>query len=127
MINAQICSVYNETMQKHAALEDRVADFVTLKSENHMQLFGASDKPFIATGPLGKLKIRHAHLSQDISILYRIAGSPPTMYLFGLFSHKETGTSSTSNHKLQKSLATRLGRQFTDLHDAIDLNIVVLD
>ena len=107
-----LSEIFEETEKRHHVVADKVDEFVKVKSINPTQRFGASDTRFNPDGPLGKLKISHAHLSQDISILYRIAGSPPTIYVLGLFSHKETGTSGTANVKKQKSTATTFRNEF---------------
>ena len=120
MINVQSGTIFDETSKKYPALQNKILDFVALKSANPSQKFGSSDYPFNADGPLGKMKIKHAHLSQDISIFYKIAGSPSTLYLYGLFSHKESGTGNTKNNNLQKSLAVKLKNQFPDLKDDFD-------
>lgn len=120
MANYEMCDVYIETLQKYPKLAAKMKDFIQFKTENPSRQFGSSDYPFQADGPLGKMKIKHAHLSQDVSILYKMAGSPTTLYLYGLFSHNESGTGNTKNNKIQKSLATRLGNQFPELKDDFD-------
>lgn len=113
-----ICKKFNETLLQYPHLAGKLEEFIKSKSANTMQPFGASDKPFNPDGPLGKLKIVHAHLTHDVSIFYRIKGSPPTLYLFGLFSHKESGTDKSSqNRNIQKSLAKSLSTQFPELSE----------
>jgi hypothetical protein len=120
MLDVQSGTIFDETLNKYPALENRVIDFIKLKTTNPSQRFGSSDYPFNSDGPLGKMKLKHAHLSQDVSIFYKIAGSPSTLYIFGLFSHNESGTGNTKNNKLQKSLAARLKNQFPDLKDDLE-------
>lgn len=120
MINVKSGTIFDETSKKYPALETKVLDFISLKTTNPSQKFGSSDYPFNSDGPLGKMKLKHAKVTQDISILYKIAGSPSTLYLYGLFSHKESGTDNTKNNNLQKSLATKLKNQFPDLKDDFD-------
>ena len=105
-------TIFQSTAITHGAVSRKVSDFIQLKLENPTQRYGASDTRFNPDGPLGKLKISHAHLSQDISILYRIAGSPTKLYMLGLFSHKETGTGNNSNIKKQKSIAKSFSNEF---------------
>lgn len=113
-VNVRICKLYEETLAKHSGLKERVADFIKSKNENPLASFGSSDTHFIADGPIGKtgLKLKHAHLSQDVSIIYRLHGNPTTLDLYGLFSHKESGTGNSANIKVQKSLAKKLSSQF---------------
>lgn len=127
MIDFQTGTLYDETMQKYSALANRVVDFIKLKTTNPSQKFGSSDYPYNSDGPLGKMKLKHAHLTQDVSIIYRIAGSPSTLYIFGLFSHNDSGTGNTKNNKLQKSLAARLKNQFPDLKDDFDYILDPID
>lgn len=120
MINVQSGTMFDETSKKYPALQSKILDFIALKTANPSQKFGSSDYPFNADGPLGKMKLKHAHLSQDISIFYKMAGSPSTLYIYGLFSHKESGTGNTKNNNLQKSLASKLKNQFPELKDDFD-------
>ena len=120
MANYEMCDVYIETIQKYSKLSGKMKDFIQFKTENPSRQFGSSDYPFNSDGPLGKMKLKHAHITQDISIFYKMAGSPATLYLYGLFSHNESGTGNTKNNKLQKSLAARLKNQFPDLKDDFD-------
>ena len=120
MLKVEMCPAYDESLIKYRTLENKANDFIRMKAQNPAQKFGSSDYPYNSDGPLGKMKLKHAHLSQDISIVYRIAGSPSKLYLFGLFSHNESGTGNTKNNKLQKSLAARLKNQFPDLKDDLE-------
>ena len=110
--NIVFSSLFIHTLNTHKVVADKAESFINAKLENPTQRYGASDSRFIPAGPLGKLKVSHAHLSKDISILYRIAGTPAKLYLYGIFSHKESGTSDTPNINKQKSLSTTLGNQF---------------
>lgn len=111
-------TIFNKTEQTHSNLSNKLIDFIRTKSENPTQRFGSSDYQFTSDAPLGgKLKLSHAHLSQDVCVVYRIKGKPPTLYLFGLFSHKELGTGNTANIKLQKSMHDIFKNQFPDLSE----------
>jgi hypothetical protein len=112
-VNVRICKLYTDTLVTHATLAERAAEFIKAKNENHLAAFGSSDTHFVANGPIGQtgLKLKHAHLNQDVSIIYRLHGNPATLDLYGLFSHKESGTGNTGNIKTQRSLATKLSNQ----------------
>ena len=113
-----ICPKFLETSNKYNNLSGKIEEFIATKKHNPLQRFGASDSQFSNDGPLGKLKISHAHLTHDVSILYRIKGSPATIYLFGLFSHKESGTDKNNpNRNVTKTLAKTLSTQFPDLKE----------
>jgi hypothetical protein len=112
------CQKHTETMSVHGGLADKLAEFILVKTQNPTQRFGSSDSQFTNDGALGKLKISHAHLSHDVSVLYRIKGKPPTIYLFGLFSHKESGTDKNNpNRNITKTLAKTLSTQFPELDE----------
>jgi hypothetical protein len=108
---------YDNTLAKYPSYTDKLIQFIELKKTNPIAKFGSKDSMFIGTGPLGKLKIKHAHISQNLSILYNIAGKPTVLYLYGIYSHKETGTSTTPNLNTQKQLAKQLKSDFPFLHE----------
>ena len=112
-VNVRVCDLYKETVAKYPQLAPKVADFIRAKNENPTAPFGGSDTHFVGEGPIGRLglKIKHAHLSQDVSIIYRLHGNPTMLDLYGLFSHKESGTGNNPNVKIQKSLAKRFANQ----------------
>lgn len=120
------CKKFEETMSRYLHLKNKVDDFIAIKTANPIQQFGASDKPFNPDGPLGKMKIGHAHITHDVSIFYRIKGNPPKLYLYGLFSHKESGTSKNDpNRNIQKSLAKVLSTQFPELKEDDDDELLI--
>lgn len=51
----------------------------------------------------------HAGLTRDISIFYTVQGKPPTFKLYGIFSHRETGTGTPPNLKKQRTISKQLG------------------
>jgi hypothetical protein len=124
-ISVQVCAIYNETLLKYPKLVDKLQNFVDLKMNNPAAQFGSNDSVFTAGGPLGKLKIKHAHLSQNESILYRMSGD--NLYLFGIFNHADTGTSTTSSSTKQKSLASRLSHQYPELAEYVEQLATLLE
>lgn len=83
-------------------------DFYKAKTENKLAPFGGSDKLFKGYGHFAGL--RHAHLTQDLSIVYSLNGSNPTVIdLYGIFSHGELGTGQPANMNRQKSIAKKFG------------------
>lgn len=109
---------YADKTKAVPGLASKVADFISVKTQSPIQTFGKSDTPLIATGPLGRAVpgIRHAHLTQDLSLFYTIEGRNPTLIkLYGIFSHKESGTGNAAKKNLQSSLGQQLAnQQFTD-------------
>ena len=107
--------MFAETINRHPEIHDKLERFIYAKGQDPSAAFGKSDTPFIGTGPIGRtgLKVKHAHLSQDISIVYRIHGrNPHILELYGAFSHKELGISNTANIRQQKKVARKLQQQF---------------
>lgn len=95
-------------------LVEKLADFKRTKSANPMQPFGKNDTRMVAASPLGQAVpgLRHAHLTQDLSIFYTLQGANPHVFhLYGIYSHSESGTSNTANIKTQKNLGKRLANQ----------------
>lgn len=93
----------------------KLKDFLTAKRMSPRDSFGGSDTAFIAIGPLGKALpgLRHAHLSQDLSIVYRLVGN--VIYLYGIYGHKELGTGDAAKINIQKQMATKLsGMKFSE-------------
>jgi len=114
--------LFKETYARHArgapGLAAKFDAFISAKTQAPIQQFGKNDTLLISTGPLGRSVpgLRHAHLSQDLSVFYTIEGRNPTLIkLYGIFSHKESGTSNNANIKVQKNLGQQLSNQvFTD-------------
>ena len=78
-----------------------------LKRQSPATQYGASDKPFKSMGSFGTRVsgLSHAHLSQDISIVYKIENGK--IYLYGFYSHDQLGTGQPANINKQQSMATR--------------------
>ena len=79
-----------------------------LKRANPNQAFGSSDKPFISSGFFSAAVpgIRHAHLTFDLSIVYKVEGNIITLY--GFFTHDELGTGQPPNLRRQKGVSQQL-------------------
>jgi hypothetical protein len=112
------CEEFVNTLAKwgrgNAALIQKLQEFHKTKEASPMQPFGKNDSRLIATGPLGRAVegLRHAHLSQDLSIFYTLGGSNPhIIYQYGIYSHNESGTGNSQNIKVQKNLGKRMANQ----------------
>lgn len=81
--------------------------FMDVKRANPTQPFGSSDTPFTGGGKFQKAVpgLRHAHLTQDLSVVYRVDGN--NIYLYGFFTHQELGTGTPGNIRRQDSMADR--------------------
>lgn len=107
------CKLFEETFLNHANLAKKVFEFLDHKAANPLQPFRGSDTGFTPDGPIGRLglNIKHAHITQDVSIIYRVHSNPQVLDLYGVFSHKESGTGNAANIRIQQQLATKLGNQ----------------
>ncbi len=132
-LNLSSASGFDETFNNHSRIKDKLKnkfrEFVKWKMKypsngtgGGMPGFGSSDYKFSPQGPFGKSvkNIAHAHLDSDVSILYRIVDN--TLYVYGVFAHKELGTTDSPNIRLQQRMATRF-----DNSNFEPLNIAALD
>lgn len=113
-VNVRVCQLYLDSLQVHAGLKEKIAEFIQFKTTSPLEQYGGSDTHFTADGPIGRLglKIKHAHITQDVSILYRLHGKPTNLDLYGVFSHKELGTGNSPNVKTQQKMSKRFKGQF---------------
>jgi hypothetical protein len=105
---------YKQKTVSNPGLANKFEEFKHSKNHNPLQSFGAKDYPMLAAGPIGQSVpgMRHAHLTQDISIFYTIEGRSPTIIkLYGLFSHADSGTGNSANKKRQQNFGKQLKNQ----------------
>ena len=103
-----------DRVQQLPNLPDRIQEFLSFKMANPGQPWG-KDTPFTAAGPLARAlpKLRHVHLTRDLSLFYTIGGRDPAVIrLYGVFSHADSGTGTPGNINRQRSLARQLDNQF---------------
>jgi hypothetical protein len=113
------CDLYREYYNKNItspALAAKVNSFIAWKRDNPIKPFGGSDSLFITAGPYGRnvtdVSLRHAHLSQDLSMVYALTGrNPIEIRLYGVFRHKDLGTGNTSNIRQQSNMSQRMSTQ----------------
>lgn len=81
--------------------------FIEVKRKNPNAPYGSSDKAFAANGNYGSAipGLRHAHITHDLSIVYRVDGK--NIYLYGFYTHDELGTGNPANMRKQASMADR--------------------
>lgn len=116
-VKFQFCPLFNETFGNHSEVLNKLNAFMDSKSRDPLAPFGSSDKAFHSEGNFSRAvpKLKHAHLTHDISVLYTVSGRDPTIIrLYGIFSHDESGTGQPANIKRQKNLASRLTKQVFD-------------
>lgn len=107
-----------EKSQSYPVVAQKLQEFRKFKADAPLQPFGSSDKPFKGYGIFSSVipSLRHAHLTHDIMIVYKITGRDPTVFdLYGIFSHDELGIGQPANINRQRSMAAKLSSQtFTD-------------
>lgn len=93
------------------AIRKKFRDFMELKRQNPNAPFGSSDKTFSSDGIFTSMipGLRHAHITFDLSIVYRIVGKQ--VYLYGFFTHDDLGTGQPRSPNRQRSAASRLANQ----------------
>ena len=118
MVEFQWCKLFKDTFsdkaKTNADLINTFNEFRKVKEQNPNQQFGSSDSLFIAQGPLAKEvpKLRHAHVTRDLSICYTVSGKDPTIIkLYGIFKHDELGTGTPANATRQKNAGRTMSNQ----------------
>ena len=114
----QVSPLFRETLasktQSNTALRDKVEQFIRIKTQDPTQQFGSSDKPFRSGGIFSNAvpKIRHAHLTHDLSMVYTVSGGDnPVIRLYGIFSHDDMGTGQPQNLNRQRGVASQFAGQ----------------
>lgn len=114
------CQLFNDTVKKLEGAKngDRalraLGEFIKLKTENPTAPFDGSDKMNPPGTPMAKAvpKIKHAHLTSNISIFYTLGGSNPIeLRLYGVFTHDDAGMGTAGNVKVQNGVAKQMSRQ----------------
>lgn len=115
----EYCPKFEETRRKYPNASEKLADFLRSKKENKLQPYGSKDYPFNPKAPLGDAVpgLKHAHITQDLSVFYTIGGSNPSVIkLYGIFSHQDSGTGNAPNVRVQQTLGKSLkGQRFAPL------------
>lgn len=98
---------------KGSAVEKAFVDFIATKLGNPIAPYGSTDKANPIGTPMAMEvpKIRHAHLSHNISIFYTVSGNPTVIRLYGMMSHDEAGIGQPVNKKRQTGVAKQFSRQ----------------
>lgn len=104
------CNSYLETyidkVRPYNSIRSKFRDFMELKRWNPTVNFGKSDKPFTSDAFYARAVpgLRHAHITFDLSILYKIVNNE--LWLYGFYTHDELGTGQPSNIRKQSSMAS---------------------
>ncbi len=95
-------------------LQKALEKFQALKSANPQQQYGASDKPFKGKGNFSSLS--HAHLTHDISLVYRWDHDEREFKLYGFYTHDDLGTGTPPQLAKQEVVGGRLKGQVFENH-----------
>ena len=97
---------YNHRILPYPGVRAKLRQFMHVKRQDPNQQWNPTDRAFVGDAPLGQVPgLRHAHLTPDVSIVYRVVNR--TVFLYGFYTHDELGTGTPSKKPLQKAAATR--------------------
>jgi hypothetical protein len=100
---------FKKTSERYPRAAAKYLEWIRVKMENPMSLIGY-DKPFVAKSPYDGLM--HAHMDDDVSVVYRITGKDPRhIKVYGFYSHEDLGTTRPPKQKVQQIVGTRLKGQ----------------
>lgn len=106
------CDSYKQTyLQKvkpYDSVRRKFADFMELKRWNPTHAFGKSDRGFVSGGVVANLmpNLKHAHITGDLSILYKLERG--VIWLYGFYTHGELGTDKSSQVSTLKNSVLRM-------------------
>jgi mRNA-degrading endonuclease YafQ of YafQ-DinJ toxin-antitoxin module len=98
-----------ERVDPYPPIRRKFREFMQTKRDNPNQQFGNNDKPFQARGYFGTRVpgLRHAHITHDLSVVYRVQGNQIDLY--GFFTHDDLGTGTPANLRRQQGAASGFG------------------
>jgi len=97
---------YNERVLPYEGVRAKFRQFMHVKRQDPKQQWNPSDRAFVGDAPLGQVPgLRHAHITSDISIVYRVVNK--TIFLYGFYTHDDLGTGTPAKIPKQKTAATR--------------------
>jgi hypothetical protein len=124
----------NKYTDRKESLKAELKEFILYKQANPYngtspagEGFGNSDKRFIS----GKIfntavpDISHAHLTHNISIVYKIEDD--VLYLFGVYTHDDLGTGQPQNINKQKGKAASFANMLKNKKDFFKSDTSILD
>ena len=98
-------------VRPYEPIKVKFRQFMQLKRDNPTQQFNKSDSPFTGGGPLSTIipGLMHAHITQDLSVLYKHEAG--VIYLFGFFTHEDLGTGNPGKPNQQKAISRKFANQ----------------
>jgi len=108
----EVSNEFQETISqldpaKKSLVVQKLIEFLRLKSKDILKQFGTGDRLFVKGGPYARTikSLSHAHLTQDISIIYHVIED--AIRLYGVYTHSQLGTGNTPEIRRQQSMAQR--------------------
>jgi mRNA-degrading endonuclease YafQ of YafQ-DinJ toxin-antitoxin module len=102
-----VCPIFSKLNRKHlknSRIQDALGRFLETKGKDPLAPYGGNDYPMTGKGPLSRIK--HAKLTNDISIMYETKNN--TIYLFAIGSHDDLGFGRPNNIKKQQQLVKKI-------------------
>ena len=112
---------YQEKVLPHPPVRAKFREFMEAKRNNPHHPFGSSDKTFSPSGFYHKEMpdLKHAHITFDLSVLYRVENN--VIYLYGFYTHDELGVGTPRKINVQKSMSKKIAKtQFDESVDESD-------
>lgn len=109
------CDSYKETyflkVRPYRTIRKKFSEFMELKRWNPNQPFGKSDKLFLNAGNFIRVipNLKHAHITMDLSIVYKLEGG--VIWLYGFYTHDDLGTGQPANQRVQSAMATKFSNK----------------
>ena len=110
------CDLWRDSYKKNKTILgvlEGVEKFIKDKGANPLAPFGSKDDGF--SNPSIYPKILHTHITRDVSIFFKLEGAHPRRFLmYAVLTHKQSGTGTPQNIKIQKSMTkSMLNQTFT--------------
>jgi hypothetical protein len=97
---------FSQTLKRYPSIADRFDSWIKAKMASPLSLIGY-DKPFVPKSPYAGLM--HAHMDDDVSVVYRLVGRDPRhIKVYGFYSHEDLGTNKASKPRIQQNVSRRL-------------------
>ena len=114
--NSELETTLNKYSDQKDRLKNQLKKFIEFKNEHPfngagggVMGFGDNDKKFKTSGVFGNVipGISHAHLTHNLSVVYKLDREKNILNIYGIYSHDDIGTGNPPNIQKQNQAATR--------------------
>lgn len=115
--DSEIAKSINRYADQKERLKKQLSDFIKWKTKYPFNGYGGvgqpgygdNDKRFKSGGNFGTRLpgISHAHLTHNLSVVYKVDRENNSINLYGIYSHDELGTGNPPNMQRQQQMSTR--------------------